>query len=177
MSNNKQKVFHLEIEGEHYYFGSPKAIFDTIGEERLRMKYASFHSNITLKVGDVYVNRRNGWIIRVGELVQAKTNRGNRWRDIIEGGIASALAARGLTEATEQPVMEQPAPEAEQTNEEKPVVEQPQIEQPIEQSVVEPAEQKAPEAKPEVQHTEEPAPRPAQRKKKSNDIPEQLTLF
>lgn len=169
MSNNKQKVFHLEIEGEHYYFGSPKAIFDTIGEERLRMKYASFHSNITLKVGDVYVNRRNGWIIRVGELVQAKTNRGNRWRDIIEGGIASALAARGLTEATEQPVMEQTAPEAEQPNEEKPVVEQPQIEQPVEQSVV--------EAQPEVQHTEEPAPRPAQRKKKSNDIPEQLTLF
>ena len=67
------KVFHLEMDGEHYYFGSPKAIFDIMGEEKMGMKYSSFHSNITLSPGDVYVNRRKGYIIRVGLLGQCKS--------------------------------------------------------------------------------------------------------
>lgn len=160
MSSNRQKIFHLEIEGEHYYFGSPKAMFDTMGEERLHMKYASFHSNITLKVGDVYTNRRNGWIVRVGELAQAKTNRGNRWHDIIEAGIASALATRG---AEEPQVASQPVEQAAE-----PVVET--VEAPVVQAeVAQPAEQPV---------QEEPVRRPASRSKKKNaDIPEQLTLF
>lgn len=174
MASNKQKVFHLEIEDEHYYFGSPKAMFDIIGEERLHMKYASFHSNISLKVGDVYTNRRNGWIVRVGELGQAKTNRGNHWHEIIENGIANALASREAeaanvaTAAAEQPVVEQPVVE-------QPVVEQPAAEPVIEQAVV---EQTAAQPAAEQIVNEEPVRRPAPRSKKKNaDIPEQLTLF
>ena len=72
------KVIHLELEGEHYYFGSPKAMFDILGPERLGMSYRSFHSNIRLKMDEPYVNRRRGYIIRVGILGQAKTNRNNR---------------------------------------------------------------------------------------------------
>lgn len=168
MASNKQKVFHLEIEGEHYYFGSPKAMFDIIGEERLHMKYASFHSNISLKVGDVYTNRRNGWIVRVGELGQAKTNRGNHWHEIIENGIANALASREAeaanvaTAAAEQPAIEQPVVE-------------PSSEPVIEQAVV---EQTAAQPAAEQIVNEEPVRRPAPRSKKKNaDIPEQLTLF
>lgn len=71
------KVIHLELEGEHYYFGSPKAMFDTLGKEKLGMGYNSFHSNVRLKVGVPYVNARRGYIIRVGILGQAKTNRNN----------------------------------------------------------------------------------------------------
>ena len=182
MANNKQKVFHLEIEGEHHYFGSPKAMFDLIGEARLHMKYASFHSNISLKVGDVYVNRRNGWIVRVGELGQAKTNRGNRWHDIIEGGIASALAARGISEV--EPVQTEPIANEVAEKAEQPIVEtaaeQPVVETIVE-SVSEPVAEPAPVAAPEPAEqtpAEEPVRRPAPRsKKKNNDIPEQLTLF
>ena len=71
------KVIHLELEGEHYYFGSPKAMFDALGKEKLGMGYNSFHSNVRLKVGVPYVNARRGYIIRVGILGQAKTNRNN----------------------------------------------------------------------------------------------------
>lgn len=181
MANNKQKVFHLEIEGEHHYFGSPKAMFDLIGEARLHMKYASFHSNISLKVGDVYVNRRNGWILRVGELGQAKTNRGNRWHEIIQGGIAEALAARGITDDPAQsapmpqaePVQEQPAAPVQQEVA-APVQEQPA--EPVQEQPAEPVQQEV--AAPVQEQPAEPVRKPATRgKKKNNDIPEQLTLF
>ncbi len=175
MSANKQKIFHLEIEGEHYYFGSPKAIFDTIGEERLHMKYASFHSNISLKVGDVYTNRRHGWIIRVGELGQAKTNRGNRWREIIEKGVASALEARGINEAAvaAQPSAEQ-APAAQPVAAEAPAPQPAVAPQPAPQPVA-PAPQAAETAPAEAEA--DVVRKPARSKKKSADIPEQLTLF
>lgn len=101
------KVFHLEMDGEHYYFGSPKAIFDIMGEEKMGMKYASFHSNITLSPGDVYTNRRKGYTIRVGLLGQAKTNRGNRWQEIISQGVQAALRQH----ATEAPVPAQDIPQ------------------------------------------------------------------
>ena len=126
------KVFHLEMDGEHYYFGSPKAIFDIMGEERMGMKYSSFHSNITLSPGDVYVNRRKGYIIRVGLLGQAKTRRGNRWHDIINQGIQAALREQGLapevsvsTEATPAPVAEEATAPAEMPVETPPVAAKP----------------------------------------------------
>lgn len=94
------KIIHLELEGEHYYFGSPKAMFDILGREKLGMSYRSFHSNIRLKVGEPYVNSRRGYIIRVGLLGQAKTNRNNklgRERRLAEE--AAALAAEQLAQA------------------------------------------------------------------------------
>lgn len=177
MPANKQKIFHLEIEGEHHYFGSPKAIFDTIGEERLHMKYASFHSNITLKVGDVYTNRRHGWIIRVGELMQAKTNRSNHWREIIENGVADALAARGITE--EAAIAPQPVVNEMPTEQTEQVAPQPTepVAQPAEPAA-QPTEPSAPEqAAQPVAAEPEPARKPSRSKKKNTDIPEQLTLF
>lgn len=121
MANGKTKVFHLEMEGQHYYFGSPKAMFDIMGEERMGMKYSSYHSNIVLKVGDVYRNRRNGYIIRLGELGQAKTNRGAGMEARINKRIEEALMAHGIEPATpvadapsaEAPVMEVAAPTVE----------------------------------------------------------------
>lgn len=118
MAKGKTKVFHLEMEGQHYYFGSPKAMFDIMGEERMGMKYSSYHSNIVLKVGDVYQNRRHGYIIRLGELGQAKTNRGAGMEARINKRIEEALLARGISgdqpqaEApvvAETPVVEAPA--------------------------------------------------------------------
>lgn len=73
----KIKVIHLELEGNHYYFGSPKAMFDVFGKEELGMTYSSFHSNVHLKFGEPYVNARKGYTIRVGYLTQTKTNRNN----------------------------------------------------------------------------------------------------
>lgn len=77
------KVIHLMMDGQHFYFGSPKAMFDIMGPERMGMSYSSFHSNVRLRVGEVYHNRRRNYDIHVGILGQAKTNRSNK-RKIVE---------------------------------------------------------------------------------------------
>lgn len=152
MRQARTKIFHLEMEGQHYYFGSPKAIFDIMGEEKMGMKYSSFHSNITLKPGDVYTNRRHGYIIRVGLLGQAKTNRSNRWQEIMNANNANLNA--------------QAQPEA---NVQQEVVAQPEAEVKVAQA--QPAKE-APAATPEAAPVHKP-----RSKKKNADIPEQLTLF
>lgn len=162
MSQTRTKVFHLEMNGEHYYFGSPKAMFDIMGEETMGMRYASFHSNISLKIGDVYKNRRNGYIIRVGVLGQAKTNRGNKLTERINERVAAALAQHGITEA---------APNVEQQAETAPV--QQETTAPVQSTLFD-------EQKEEAQQTvfEQPVKKSASKSKKKNvDIPEQLTLF
>lgn len=170
MAQAKTKVFHLEMEGKHYYFGSPKAMFDIMGEEKMGMKYQSFHSNISLKPGDEYTNRRNGYIIRVGLLGQAKTNRSNRWQDIIKEGIASALNAQM---ASAQPAEAQVAePAAQEPIEPITTAAEPEVTS-VPEPVAEPAVT-APAATEPVTPT--PVPKPS-RKKKNADIPEQLTLF
>lgn len=178
MSQTRTKVFHLEMNGEHYYFGSPKAMFDIMGEETMGMRYASFHSNISLKIGDVYKNRRNGYIIRVGVLGQAKTNRGNKLTERINERVAAALAKHGITQA---------APNVEQQAETAPV--QQETTAPVQQETPAPVQQEttAPvqptlfdEQKEEAQQTvvEQPVKKSASKSKKKNvDIPEQLTLF
>lgn len=88
------KVIHLELEGKHYYFGSPKAMFDVFGKEELGMTYNSFHSNIHLKEGVPYVNARRGYTIRLGILGQAKTNRNNRLGELLRNASASAQDAK-----------------------------------------------------------------------------------
>ncbi|MCQ2196084.1 MAG: hypothetical protein MJZ60_01000 [Bacteroidaceae bacterium] len=153
MRQARTKIFHLEMEGQHYYFGSPKAIFDIMGEEKMGMKYSSFHSNITLKPGDVYTNRRHGYIIRVGLLGQAKTNRSNRWQEIMNANNANLNA--------------QAQPEA---NVQQEVVAQPEAEVKVAQA--QPTTKEAPAATPEAAPVHKP-----RSKKKNADIPEQLTLF
>lgn len=177
--SSQVKVIHLEIEGEHHYFGSPKAMFDIIGEARLGMKYTSFHSNISLKVGEVYKNRRRGYIIRVGMLGQAKTNRNNRWRERLDEA-AEAAATEALveqasmmeqaTQMPETPIAEAPAAEVAPAPEVAPTTEAPE------------AANEAPAAPaPEAPAAEAPAapaePKRPGRKKKNADVPEQLTLF
>lgn len=179
MAKGKIKVFHLEMDGQHYYFGSPKAMFDIMGEEAMGMQYRSYHSNIVLKVGDVYRNRRKGYIIRLGEMGQAKTNRGVGMEARINKRIEEALAAHGIN----QPEMTWPAEEV------APVVEQTPVEQvqPVEQTPVVEQVQAIEQAQP-VEQTpvveqvqapvaEQPAAPKKPRKKKQADIPEQLTLF
>lgn len=180
MQANRQRIFHLEIDGEHHYFGSPKAMFDTLGEERLGMKYSSFHSNIHVPTGSTYKNRRNGWILRCGEIEKAKTNRNNKWQEIINAGIAKAISEQNVEAAKElatapEPVVESPAPVIEATKEPivtaEPMVEtsEPAVEAPTETAL------EAPVAEAPI---EKPVPKPKSRsKKKSADIPEQLTLF
>ena len=194
MSQTRTKVFHLEMNGEHYYFGSPKAMFDIMGEETMGMRYASFHSNISLKIGDVYKNRRNGYIIRVGVLGQAKTNRGNKLTERINERVAAALAQHGITEAA--PNVEQQAETAPVQQETTAPVQQ-ETTAPVQQETPAPVQQETPapvqqetpapvqptlfdEQKEEAQQTvfEQPAKKSASKSKKKNvDIPEQLTLF
>lgn len=183
MSQTRTKVFHLEMNGEHYYFGSPKAMFDIMGEEAMGMRYASFHSNISLKIGDVYKNRRNGYIIRVGVLGQAKTNRGNKLTERINERVAAALAQHGITEAT--PNIEQQS-EAAPTQQETSAILQQENPTPVQQNVEQPqqptlfdVQTEAPQQPATEQPvTEQPAKKTASKSKKKNiDIPEQLTLF
>ncbi|GEM_PF-2759539 len=149
------KVIHLELEGKHYYFGSPKAMFDCFGKEELGMTYASFHSNVHLKEGVPYINRRRKYIVRLGSLVQAKTNRSNK---LVERSRLLAAAANNVLQPTPAPqpaVTPQPTP--------APAV----------------AATPKPTPAPAVAATPKPEPTPTQKrgKKKDKDIPEQLTLF
>lgn len=60
------KVFHLEFNGKHYYFGSKKAIFDTFSKEDIGITYASFR-NYDLSIDKSFQNSK--CIIREGVLV------------------------------------------------------------------------------------------------------------
>lgn len=62
-------VIHLEIEGEHYYFGSLKKLTDTFGKDVLGIGYNSLR-NVHLSPDNPYSNGR--CIIRKGKLVQGK---------------------------------------------------------------------------------------------------------
>lgn len=103
------RVIHLELEGEHYYFGSPKAMFDIIGPERLGMSYKSFHSNIRLNMEQPYINRRRGYIVRVGMLGQARTNRNNGLKELMANIRNNAEQTASAT-ATPQPAPAAPKP-------------------------------------------------------------------
>ena len=73
---SKTKVVHLRMDGKNYFFGSVKAMFDYIGEEKLGMSYRSFHSNVRLEEDETYRNRRKGYEVTVSHLLQATSNRG-----------------------------------------------------------------------------------------------------
>ena len=94
------KVIHLEIDGEHHYFGSLKALHEAMGD-RLGMKFNSFHSNVRVTPEMPYVNRRKGYIIRMGILPQTKTNR--RPPSFITAAKQSAVAP--VAETIAEPVV------------------------------------------------------------------------
>ena len=60
------KVFHLELNGAHHYFGSKKAIFDVFGKEDIGITYASFR-NYDLSNSNPFQNSR--CTIREGVLI------------------------------------------------------------------------------------------------------------
>lgn len=60
------KVFHLELNGEHHYFGSKKAIFDLFGKEDIGITYASFR-NFDLSTEKPFKNSK--CTIREGVLI------------------------------------------------------------------------------------------------------------
>ena len=66
------KVYHVQIGEEHYYFGSKKAIFDTLGKAQLGIGYTSFRNVRNL---DKIPYRNKKCIIREGVLVQAANAR------------------------------------------------------------------------------------------------------
>ena len=51
------KVFHLELNGEHYYFGSKKALCDAFSKEDIGITYPSLR-NYALSPSNPYVNKK-----------------------------------------------------------------------------------------------------------------------
>ena len=72
---SKTKVVHLRMDGKNYFFGSVKAMFDYIGEEKLGMSYRSFHSNVRLEEDETYRNRRKGYEVTVSHLLSIPRRR------------------------------------------------------------------------------------------------------
>lgn len=73
MANNI-KVYHLELNGEHYYFGSKKALCDTFGKEVIGITYPSLR-NYDLSPNNLFKNKK--CIIREGILVTAPKQSSN----------------------------------------------------------------------------------------------------
>lgn len=61
------KVFHLELNGKHYYFGSKKALCDAFSKEDIGITYPSLR-NYALSPSNPYVNKKKNCIIREGIL-------------------------------------------------------------------------------------------------------------
>lgn len=66
----QRKVIHLEINGEHHYFGSLKALCDNFGPELLGMSYPAVR-NLGIRPDKEYTHPRLGYTIREGLLISA----------------------------------------------------------------------------------------------------------
>lgn len=66
------KVYHVQIEEEHYYFGSKKAIYDTFDKNQLGIGYTSL---LNVKNLDQVPYRNKKCVIREGVLVQTSTKK------------------------------------------------------------------------------------------------------
>lgn len=64
MAKYQQKVIHLEIDGNHYYFGSVKALCDNFTKEQIGIKYTSL---VQKNLSTPYKNKK--CIIRAGVLI------------------------------------------------------------------------------------------------------------
>ena len=72
----QRKVIHLEYNGEHYYFGSLKAMCDAFGQERLGMTYSSIR-NLGISPEKPFKHSRLGYIIIEGVLISAYSSEKN----------------------------------------------------------------------------------------------------
>ncbi len=70
MENSKQErtVIHLELNGEHHYFGSIKALCDSFGKEKIGITYKSL-ANFGITATKPFVNKY--CIVRKGVLITA----------------------------------------------------------------------------------------------------------
>lgn len=74
MAKYMQKVIHLELNGEHFYFGSLKALCVTFDKEKIGITYNSLRHSV-LSPDTPYTNKK--CIIREGVLVTTPKNLGN----------------------------------------------------------------------------------------------------
>lgn len=70
----QRKVIHLEIEGQHHYFGSLKALCDRFGPDQLGMSYATIR-NQGITPDHPFHHPQKGYIIREGYLEVAEVGK------------------------------------------------------------------------------------------------------
>ena len=70
MHNGKIKVIHMEINGEHYYFGSLKVMCQYFGRDKLGMSYNSLRANVRFTPENPFHHRRLGYTKREGFLIR-----------------------------------------------------------------------------------------------------------
>jgi len=71
----ERTVIHLEIDGEHHYYGSIANMYEFYTGEELGITYASLR-NYGLSADHPYKNEKKKCIIRKGVLLSKKGNRG-----------------------------------------------------------------------------------------------------
>ncbi len=72
---NERTVIHLEINGEHHYYGSIARMYEDYSGDELGITYASLR-NYKLSSEHPYQNKK--CIVRKGELLSKSGNRGIR---------------------------------------------------------------------------------------------------
>ena len=72
---NERTVIHLEINGEHHYYGSIARMYEDFSSDELGITYASLR-NYKLSSEHPYQNKK--CIVRKGELLSKSGNRGIR---------------------------------------------------------------------------------------------------
>lgn len=77
MNENKKErtVIHLELDGEHFYFGSIANVYEYFDSEKLGISYGSLR-NYGLSSTNPYQNAK--CIIRKGMLLSKEGNRGRK---------------------------------------------------------------------------------------------------
>ena len=73
----ERQVVHLQLEDEHYYFGSVAAMCEHFGKDKIGITYGSLR-NYGLAPGKPYRNDKYGVVIRVGVLIAKEGNRGRK---------------------------------------------------------------------------------------------------
>ena len=71
----ERTVIHLEINGEHHYYGSVANMYEFYTSEELGIAYSSLR-NYGLSNEHPYINKK--CVIRKGVLLSKRGNRGNR---------------------------------------------------------------------------------------------------
>lgn len=73
----ERTVIHLEINGEHHYYGSLARLFEDFTSEEIGITYGSLR-NRGLSLSDPYTSNNSNCIIRKGVLLTKKGNRGRK---------------------------------------------------------------------------------------------------